>query len=129
MWPAVPTIMFLMAPFSSYYAAPLMLLLAGSLVYCVLAMVGAWRYRQVRAPVLSGPPPVSVLRPLAGAADNTEANLRSLFMQEYPEFEVLLSVHEDRDPAAAIARRVMADFPLIPARLVVAGISPLPNAK
>src|SRR5205807_201060 len=71
----------------------------------------------------------TVLRPLHGAEDNTEANLRSLFAQEYPEFEVLLSVHEPSDPARPIALRVMAEFPHIPSRLVFAGVSPLPNAK
>jgi len=109
--------------------APLLALLTGSLVYCVLAMIGAFRYRHSGAPVLAKFPPVSVLRPMAGAEDNTEANLRSLFAQQYPEFEVLLSVHDAADPAAAVARRVMAEFPSVPARLIVAGASPLPNAK
>jgi ceramide glucosyltransferase len=121
------------AQFSSYYRwiylAPLSALYLGSLVYCVLAMIGAWRYRRSGAPRLVKYPPVSVLRPLSGAEDNTEANLRSLFTQVYPEFEILLSVHEPSDPAAAIVRRVMAEFPQVPARLVVAGVSPLPNAK
>ena len=94
-----------------------------------MAIIGAWRYKRSGAPKLTGFPPVTVLRPLAGAADNTEANLRSLFAQTYPDFEVLLSVHEPSDPAAPIARRVMAEFPRIPSRLVVAGVSPLPNAK
>lgn len=133
MWPAVPTIMFLMAPLSTYYRwlylGPLTALYLGSLVYCALAIIGAWRYKRSGAPKLTGFPPVTVLRPLAGAADNTEANLRSLFAQTYPDFEVLLSVHEPSDPAAPIARRVMAEFPRIPSRLVVAGVSPLPNAK
>lgn len=72
---------------------------------------------------------MSVLRPLAGAEDNTEDNLRSLFCQQYRDLEVLLSVHDASDPAAAIASRVMADFPHIPARLMVVGESALPNAK
>jgi ceramide glucosyltransferase len=109
--------------------APLLALLTGSLVYCVLAMVAAARYRRSGAPELRDFPPVSVLRPLSGAADNTEANLRSVFAQEYPDFEVLLSVHDLTDPAAAAAQRVMAEFPGIPSRLIVAGVSPLPNAK
>lgn len=106
-----------------------MALLTGSLVYCMLAMIGAVRYMASGAPLLRVFPPVSVLRPLSGAADNTEANLRSVFAQQYPEFEVLLSVHEENDPAVAVAKRVMAEFPGIPSRLIVAGVSPLPNAK
>ncbi|HVW85249.1 MAG TPA: bacteriohopanetetrol glucosamine biosynthesis glycosyltransferase HpnI [Bryobacteraceae bacterium] len=111
------------------YLAPLLALLTGSIVYCVLAMIGAWRYRQSGAPKLASFPPVSVLRPMSGAEDNTEANLRSVFEQRYPDFEVLLSVHEDSDPAIHVARQVMAAFPQIPSRLVIAGPSPLPNAK
>ena len=76
-------------------------------------------------------PPVSVLRPLFGKAeDGAEANLRSLFDQQYPDFEVLLSVHEESDTAAsAVARQMMAAFPHVPARLIVVGASPFPNAK
>jgi ceramide glucosyltransferase len=109
--------------------APLLALLLGSIVYCVLAALGAARYLKSRVATLRTFPPVSVLRPLAGAHDNTEANLRSLFEQRYPGFEVLLSVHEESDPAAEIARRVMAAYPHVPTRLIVAGVSPFPNAK
>ena len=104
-------------------------LLTGSLVYCVLAILGARRYRKSGSSPLADWPPVSVMRPLAGAEDNTEDNLRSIFSQNYEDFEVLLSVHTLDDPAAAIARRVMAEFPNVRSRLVVAGISPMPNAK
>jgi ceramide glucosyltransferase len=110
--------------------APLAALLTGSLVYCVLAMRGAAMYLKSGAPRLNRWPPVSILRPLAGAEDNTEANLRSVFSQQYPgDFEILLAVHEPSDPAAPIARNVMAQFPHVPSRLIVAGVSPLPNAK
>src|SRR4051794_35963407 len=104
-----------------FVVLPLMVLLAGSIVYCVLAGIGAARYKQSGAAGGGRLPGVSILRPLAGAEDNTEANLRSLFAQAYADFEVLLSVHDEADPAAAIARRVMADYPRIAARLIVAG--------
>ena len=110
-----------------------MALLAGSIIYCVLVIIAAaWYLRTAhrsRVHRWQDLPPVSVLRPLSGAEDNTEANLRSIFAQRYPEFEILLSVHEESDPAVAVARRVMAAFPNIPARLIVAGTSPFPNAK
>jgi ceramide glucosyltransferase len=114
---------------SSILVTPLLVLLAGSIVYCVLAVIGAARYRASRAPRLKVFPPVSVLRPLHGAADNTEVNLRSLFEQQYADFEVLLSVHEDSDAAAAIARKVMDEYPDVRSRLIVVGVSPFPNAK
>ena len=95
-----------------------------------MAMIAAVRYRRdSEAPLKRVVTALSVLRPLSGAEDNTEANLRSIFEQDYPAFEVLLSVHEDSDPAAAVARKVMRAYPQIPSRLVVVGVSPLPNAK
>jgi ceramide glucosyltransferase len=112
-----------------FIVVPLMALLLGSIVYCALAILAAARYLRSGARKPLSVPPLSVLRPLAGAEDNTEANLRSLFEQRYPEFEVLLSVHDEADPAAAIARRVMAQYPEIRSRLIVAGASPFPNAK
>jgi len=108
-------------------------LLSGSLVYCVLALIAAARYRKSYrssgTPRLRTFPPVSVLRPLHGADDDTAANLRSLFDQHYPDFEILLSVHDVSDPAFALACRLIAEHPGIPARLITAGESPLPNAK
>jgi ceramide glucosyltransferase len=117
---------------AAFIVVPLMALLLSSVVYCVLAIVAAARYLHSGVPrsaALRDLPPVSVLRPLAGAEDNTEANLRSLFEQRYPHFEILLSVHEEFDPAADIARRLMAAYPRIAARLIIAGVSPFPNAK
>jgi ceramide glucosyltransferase len=106
-----------------------MALLSGSIVYCVLTVLAAARYLHSGARRPDRFPPISVLRPLAGAEDNTEANLRSLFEQRYPASEILLAVHDEADPATAIARRVMAAYPHIPSRLIIAGDSPFPNAK
>ncbi len=112
------------------FLAPLLALFTGSLVYCLMAMRGAILYLRSGAAKATRYPPVSVLRPLAAAEDDTEANLRSVFAQEYAaEFEVLLAVHEETDAAVPIARRVMGEFPNVRSRLIVSGVSPLPNAK
>ena len=92
--------------------------------------MGALRYRRAsNIPLKRQTVPVSVLRPMCGADDNTEACLRTVFAQDYPAFEVLLSVQEESDAAVPVARKVMAEFPHIPSRLLVVGVSPLPNAK
>jgi ceramide glucosyltransferase len=114
---------------SSFLITPLLVLLAGSMAYCVLAVIGAARYRATRAPIPPAFPPISVLRPMSGATDNTDANLCSIFEQQYPDYEVLISVHDLSDPAVAVARRVMSEHPDVQSRLIVAGISPFPNAK
>ena len=108
---------------------PLLALLTGSLVYCVLTIVAAVRYRRVRPPRLGAPVPVSILKPLAGAEDGLEANLRSFFEQRYPSFEILFAVRCADDPAIAVVERLQSRYPAVPSRLIVTGEPPYPNAK
>src|SRR5215467_8315459 len=111
-------------------SAILAVLLAGSLIYCVLVMVATWRYLAAKLPVAGVSPPISVLRPLCGCHEGLEENLRSFLAQDYPDFEVLLAVHRESDPAVAVAKKVMAEFSdKLSVRLSVTGDSPVPNAK
>ena len=108
--------------------------MAGAIAYCLIAVVAIISYRRAgirtsEPDAASECPPISILRPLSGADDSTESNLRSLFRQNYGDFEVLLGVHEASDPAAEIACSVMSEFPGVPARLVITGKPLMPNAK
>jgi len=108
----------------------LAVLLTGSLVYCVLVMVATRRYLSAPCPASKSQPPVSVLKPLCGHDDGLEENLRSFFVQDYPQFEVLLGVHRIDDPAVVVAEKIIGEFEgRISARLIVTGESPIPNAK
>ena len=105
-------------------------LLAGSLVYCVLVMVATRRYLRAKLPPPGNTPSISIVKPLYGRDEGLEENLRSFFVQDYPDFEVLLAVHRESDPAVEIAERVIHEFSgRIRARLIVTGESPIPNAK
>jgi ceramide glucosyltransferase len=104
-------------------------LITGSIVFCILTIVAARNYIKVLPPKRASQEPVSILKPLFGADEGLEDNLRSFFRQNYPAFEILMAVNRETDPGARIARRVMAEFPLIPARIVVTGDSPRPNGK
>ncbi len=107
----------------------LSLLLAGSVVYCILIMVAARNYLKIPAPRAVNQEPVSILKPLFGADEGLEQNLRSFFEQDYPEFELLLAVNRDSDTGAHIARKLMSEYPQVPAQLVITGESPRPNGK
>ena len=106
-----------------------LVLVAGGLVYQVLTIVAAIRYRCVRPPGLGTTPPISILKPLAGAEDGLEENLRSFFEQRYPAFEILFAVRNAADPAVAIVERLRARYPSVPTRLIVTGEPPYANAK
>jgi ceramide glucosyltransferase len=104
-------------------------LVTGAAVYCILTIIAAARYRAVRPPELRDPPPISVLKPLAGVDDGLEANLRTFFEQDYPRFEILFAVRSEHDPAIEVAERLRAQYAGVPSRLIVTGEPPYPNAK
>lgn len=104
-------------------------LVAGALIYQVLTIVAAIRYRGVRPPGLCAGPPISILKPLAGAEDGLEENLRSFFEQRYPEFEILFAVRSAADPAVEVVERLQARYPGVPSQLIVTGEPPYANAK
>lgn len=107
----------------------LLALVAGSVVYCVLILVAAYRYRRVPPPKLPRLAPVSILKPLAGIDDGLEENLRSFFEQDYPAFEILFAVREVNDPAVKIVRKLQAEYASVPSRLILTGEPPYANAK
>jgi ceramide glucosyltransferase len=108
----------------------LSLLLAGSLVYCLLVIIGAYRYHAVQPPASGSQPPISILKPLCGHDDSLEDNLRSCFDQVYPEYEIIMAVHTDGDPAAPVAEKIIREYTgRVSAQLIVTGESTIPNAK
>ena len=111
------------------FASVLLALVAGSIVYCVLADIAAARYCSVRPGKPDELPPMSILKPLSGVDIGLEANLRTFFEQKYPEFEILFAVRTSADPAVALVERLRAAFPSVPSRLIVTGEPPYPNAK
>jgi ceramide glucosyltransferase len=104
-------------------------ILAGSVVYCLLVVYAVRHYLAARPSVLRVPVPISVLKPLSGADEGLELNLRSFFQQDYPDFELLFAVRRPDDPAVAVVVKLRQQFPGVPARLIVTGEPPYPNAK
>lgn len=104
-------------------------LLAGSLAYCILTLIAALRYLAARPSKCTYLPPISILKPLAGVDEGLENSLRSFFLQEYPEFEILFAIHTENDPAGRVVRRLQREFPKVRSRLVVSGDGGSPNRK
>jgi ceramide glucosyltransferase len=113
----------------SVCGAILLTLVAGAVVYSVLAVVGALRYLSVTPPEPSSLEPISILKPLAGADLDLETNLRTFFEQDFPAFEILFAVREESDPAVRVVENLRREYAHVPTQLVLTGEPPYPNAK
>ena len=70
-------------------------------------------------------PGVSILRPLKGLDTNLYENLESTFTQEYPNYEIFLSVDHEDDQALPIVRDLIAKYPDVKAHIVIGAYSEL----
>ncbi len=106
-----------------------------STIYCGMVVVAAVRFglrkRREAAQPADFLPPLSVLKPLHGTEPGMEANLRTFFEQDYPEFELLFCARQETDEGLKLARRVGAEYPGVKAQYMTCG-EPMPrfhNAK
>jgi ceramide glucosyltransferase len=97
-------------------------LAAGSLVFCVLAILAARSY--LRQPPASCTEPVTILKPLRGMDLGLEGNLRSFFTLHYADFELVFALQDAADPAHAAVEKLCAEYPSVRARIVLTGPPP-----
>jgi ceramide glucosyltransferase len=92
------------------------------LAMCGLGIIATWKHTR-RAPFALPEgeyPKVSLLKPIKGAEEGLDENLRTFFAQDYPApFEVVFATTEPDDPALAIARKIAAEHPHITTRFVL----------
>jgi ceramide glucosyltransferase len=103
-----------------------LLLAAAPLAYYALATAAAVRFfRRERARTLPQyTPPVSVLKPVRGTDFGSYENFASFCRQDYPEYEILFAVNDERDPAVPLIQQIIAKFPERRIRMLV-GAEPL----
>src|SRR5258708_28281497 len=102
-----------MMALSAMWRDAVLLLAVAPLVYYVLATLAALRFfGRARARQLPNyTPPVSVLKPVRGVDFGSHENFASFCRQEYPEYEILFAVNDERDPAVPVIRRIIPEFP------------------
>ncbi|HXW40122.1 MAG TPA: bacteriohopanetetrol glucosamine biosynthesis glycosyltransferase HpnI [Xanthobacteraceae bacterium] len=100
------------------------LLLAGSAVGCCYLLYAGLATRGFAGRVPARPgrsPPASLLKPLCGEDPDLYANLVSFCRQDYPSWQIVFGVQDPADPAIAVVRRLIAEFPDADLKLVVEG--------
>jgi len=99
---------------------------AAAAVGCVYALAATWAARRfVRSaelPAAAAPhyPAVTILKPLHGAEPSLYANLAGFCRQDYPSpVQIVFGVDDPDDPAVAVVRDLIADFPACDLKLVI----------
>ncbi len=97
----------------SLWREALLLIAAAPLVYYSLAILAALRFfTQNQAQTLpDDSPPVSLLKPVRGVDFGSYENFASFCKQDYPEYEILFAVNDEKDPALPLIRKIMEEFP------------------
>jgi ceramide glucosyltransferase len=72
---------------------------------------------------------VSILKPVCGLDDGLEENLRSFLALRDVDYEVIVSVADENDPALPLVRSVLEDAPAGRMRLLIGGIGGAKNRK
>ncbi|MGB8366332.1 MAG: glycosyltransferase [Rhizomicrobium sp.] len=81
-------------------------------VYVLLCVATAavFRQRMARAVPLTALPPATIFKPLYGVDKDLLENLRSACRQDYPGYQVVLSVQRLDDPAIPVMHQILAEF-------------------
>jgi ceramide glucosyltransferase len=72
---------------------------------------------------------VSLVRPVCGLENHIEDTLRSAFDLDYPRYEIIFCAAAANDSALPLVRRLIADHPHVPARLLIGNDSISENPK
>lgn len=108
-----------------------------TLVLCVLLAVGVialgiqvlaqlsvfWLVGRKRSTPLHHHWGVSILKPLKGADQALEQNLRSIFEQDWPRMELVFGSEDPDDAALAVVQKVAREYPGMRCRIVTSALS------
>jgi ceramide glucosyltransferase len=64
-----------------------------------------------------------VLKPLKGVDNGLEENLQSFLSLDYPSYEVIFSVADEKDPSVQVVQKLLDKNPAVQARLIVGEVT------
>lgn len=104
----------------AFYALAGLLILQG-----IFSLIEGFRFRAYVLDSLqphggSYAPRASIIAPCKGIDSALEDNLRALFRQDYPDYEIIFAISSSDDPARPIIERLIAEHARPPARVVIA---------
>lgn len=67
-------------------------------------------------------PGVTIIRPLCGLDNNLYNTLESVMKLDYPKYEVLFALQDEKDEALPVVRMVMEKYPDVAAKVIIGQI-------
>jgi ceramide glucosyltransferase len=87
--------------------------------YLYAAYISLFYFKQSEPTNPDYHPPISILKPLCGLDTDAHTKLASFCQQHYPTYQIIFGVRENTDPAIAVVKQIITDFPQVDIRLVV----------
>lgn len=56
-------------------------------------------------------PPVTILKPLCGVDTDSYQNLVSFIIQDYPQYQIIFTVRDEKDPIIEIVHKLIEEYP------------------
>lgn len=104
---------------TGYYFLLLMLCLSAICYYCY-AIYAAIDFFSHQTPINPDfHPSITILKPICGLDIDTYENFASFCQQDYPEYQIIFGVRDERDPSVEVVKKIIHNFPEIDIRLVV----------
>ena len=102
----------------------------GSLFYMATQVTASLFFRSEQGQATNtNQPAVTMLKPIYGLERNLERNLRSALSQDYPDYQVVMSVQRLDDPALPLLRRLEQEYGPERATVVAVQSEPVVNGK
>jgi ceramide glucosyltransferase len=73
--------------------------------------------------------PVTILRPVCGLDPFEDVTLRTTFLLDHPNYEIIFCCAREHDPVVPLVRALMAEYPEIRSRLLFGDDRSTPNPK
>ena len=104
--------------------------LPATLLHLASTLLAVRRLRRTTERVsFAGGPPVTLLRTVRGLDPYDKLTLRSGFELSYTNYELILCCDDTHDPVAPVIRRLIAEHPNVPARLLIGRDNVTSNPK
>ena len=102
----------------------------GGSLYSLLTVWTTRRFlRNLSSDLHHSQPPVSVLKPVCGLEKDLKEHLRSICLQDYPEYQVIYSVQNPQDPAFSILKEIQEEFGSDRVSVVISTVEAGANGK